>query len=521
MSVKGRTYPYRVVYQFPGQDKPGTIVIHGDRDTAERKAAEVQERGGSAQVVLAQGKTRTVVTEYPAVDTDLVGEETRLDPGHCVVEKRVSGRVVHGNIAREAHARAVQIQRTGYAAEVRRGRTVLWRYPALTGDALAAVGAPTTDERLDQARPSKPADDSNETVTLAEVIEQHERDLDARRLAELETEGPLSQQLRALAEEDDVPDDTCTTGVDHRYELVHEDDHVNQYRCTSPGCGAENYEDKAGEPVPAPVETSRPPVRVEMSAEWNGGDATEVVEYDRDTWDAMSVDQRRDMLDQEAADFMSNSGASYGYSVLGDDAGDIEKPAESAGADLLAAGRAWSDGVRTLNQAADDADDALGGELGRALALLLRHAGKHVTQGALDGMLALRVRRVAELVTERALAHREFSRGGPDRHDIERAARNAYSDRFEESDKLRRDHDAALTDAIDAVFDAVAQGGRRALMHPSQGQHVVAIRAKDGQHDEGHPWMTSQGGYCRDRDVTGWLELMPTGRVFDPARDES
>lgn len=494
MSVKGRTYPFRIVIHHDGV-KPSTHLVQGDRESAEDRAAEVQARGTRAEVVLVQGDLRTVVTEHPAADFDpdfdpdgrsyfvryhlpITTEGVLLTIEHGTVTAEAGQSLFESDARRAARA----FQRAGGSAEIVRGNTVSSVYPALTGQALAGVAEPTTDERLD-ARITTPraprvifertrhaadcvslnltllcdlephtvdangvrtgncltpgaclADPNASAPVSADAeVEAHERALDPQRLAELGTEGPLSRQLRAEAEEDDVPDDTCTTGVDHRYELVHEDDDVRQYRCTSPGCGAENYEDKAGEPVPTP-----------------------------------------DLAERRAA-----------Y-------------------------------ARDMDRAAEDADDALGGELGRALALLLRHAGKHATQGALDGMLALRVRRVAELTTERALAHRTISRGGPDRRDVDKAALDAYSDRFERSRKLVRDHQAAMRDAVSAVFDTVAAGTPGVLRHPSHGQHVVAIRAKDGQHDEGYPWMTSHGGYYRDRDVEGWLEMAPTGRRFDP-----
>jgi hypothetical protein len=420
------------------------------------------------------------------------------------------------------------------------------------------------------------------------------------------------------------------------------------------------------EPAIVPEDVEQPkgeadepaPVRVELHAEWNGGDSTEVYEYDRAEWEAMTPAERRSMLESDAMDHMSSSGASCGYSILGDDAGsdedqeaalphladqpaitggqtarvdeldrwldaadvagyasvtdllnamrvrrddlarqsadrdtsaeladyqeqyaeqrteldrlrqerealilqhgrelgqlhdqikrlsagrDTETAAQAMAAELLTEPEAegplsrqlrelTDDGLaerratydRDMNRAADDAADALGGQLGRAVSLLLRHVGKHATQGALDGMLALRVRKVAELVTERALAHRQFSRGGPDRRDIDKAALDAYSDRFEESRHERRDHEAAMVNAIDAVFDAVACGDprRRVLLRPEGGMAVVAQHHFAGVRADGGelPWEgTGDSGRWSDDQVAGWLEMMPTGRVFDPS----
>lgn len=581
MSVRGRTYPFRVVIHHNGI-KPSTHVIQGDRENAENHAAEVQARGTRAEVLLVQGDRRTVVTEYPAADFDpdfdsdgrsyfvryhmpITTEGVLLTLEHGTVTAEAGHRLFEPDARRAARA----FQRAGGSAEIVRGNTVSSVYPALTGQALAGVAEPTTDERLDTREVARPkvkfervrhaADcvslnltllcdleprtaDANGVMTgscltpggrlaarpepvpvpkaaggyrytlaacpgylLAaptanwcarcgireDEHEQHDRASDPQRLAELETEGPLSRQLRALtvakppqfcpacgkpvdvthdpdpesdgdaectmcdwagyaSEVNDAPmptpgvadeelDDTCTTGVDHCYELVHEDDDVSQYRCTSPGCGAENYEDKAGEPVPAPA------------------------------------------------------------------------------VDLPAAGRTLADLRRVLDRGADDAETALGGELGRVTSAVLRFVAD-LGEPA-DNLTREQVRllaRLGELVTERALAHRTISRGGPDRRDVDKAALDAYSDRFEPSRKLVRDHQAAMRDAVSAVFDTVAAGTPGVLRHPSHDRHVVAIRAKDGQHDEGYPWMTSHGGYYRDRDVEGWLEMMPTGRRFDP-----
>lgn len=492
MSVRGRTYPFRIVVYSERTAKPSTHVVQGDRDSAENRAAEVQAHGTRAEVLLVQGDLRTVVTEHPVADFD-----PDFDPDgrsyfvryHLpVTTEGVLLTIEHGTVTAEAgqslfesdaRRAARAFQRAGGSAEIVRGNTVSSVYPALTGQALAGVAEPTTDERLD-ARITTPraprvifervrhaadcvslnltllchleprtadangvmtgncltpgarlADPNTSAPVSAEAeVEAHERALDPQRLAELGTEGPLSRQLRAEAEDDDVPDDSCTTGVEHSYDLVHEDDDVRQYRCTSPGCGAETYEDK--------------------------------------------------------------------------------QPATTTGSDLAERRAAYA---RDLDRAAEDADDALGGELGRALALLLRHAGKHATQGALDGMLALRVRRVAELTTERALAHRTISRGGPDRRDVDKAALDAYSDRFERSRKLVRDHQAAMRDAVSAVFDTVAAGTPGVLRHPTRSE--VAVYAPHPDRPT-RPWSSTDGGHVYDLDVAGWLEMAPTGRRFDP-----
>lgn len=512
MSVKGRTHPYRVVYQHTDQDKPGTVVIHGDRDNAENRAADIQRWGGSAQVVLVQDKVRTVVTEYHAVDTGLIDLQDVETPAYTVNELRTSGYVYRGNTTWEAYRRAVRSQRLGRAAEIRHGSVVVRTYPAVTGSALDAVREPTTDERIDRAALTSTVDEVQD-ITPAEV-EQHERGLDAPKPAVITRRPQFCPQCGEPANVTRDPDPENDGDAD----------------CTA--CDWEGFASEVNDvakPTPdygVPTEASSP-VRVEFNAEWNGGDATEVTEFDRAGWNEMTIDQRRDMLDYAASDFMSNCGASYGYSVLGDDAADVEKPppgvpdpavddwARSEHRKALATGeQRRADFERILKRAAGDAADALGGKLGQALGDLLGYiaGAESFTPAGLMG----EVEQLAELVTERALAHREFSRGGPDRHDIDKAARNAYSDRFEESPKLRRDHDAALTNAVDAVFDAVAWGQRKVLMNPNYGLRQVAIRARDGQYDDGYPWMVSNGGYYRDRDVEGWWEMAPTGRMFDP-----
>lgn len=98
-------------------------------------------------------------------------------------------------------------------------------------------------------------------------------------------------------------------------------------------------------------DTPPAPVRVELHAEWTGGSATHTVEYDRAQWEWMSPSQRKQMLRDAAGDFLvaamspsereqmilrGTAGGflvSYGYTVLGDDAGseqDDQRPAPVA-----------------------------------------------------------------------------------------------------------------------------------------------------------------------------------------------
>lgn len=517
MSVKGRTYPFRVVIHPHPRDgghlKPSTHVVQGDRDSAENRAAEVQARGTRAEVVLVQGNVRTAVTEYPAADFD-----PDFDPDGCSYFVRYhlpvttdgATAVEHGTVTAEAsqslfesdaRRAARAFQRAGGSAEIVRGNTVSSVYPALTGQALAGVAEPTTDERLD-ARITTPraprvifervrhaADcvslnltllcdleprttDANGVMTgscltgpadaLAAEEERTERALDAQRLAELETEGPLSRQLRTLA----------PVALPVR-------------RCPKCAMRVKEFTPNSTPEVTCPA----------IDCDWTG-----------------SVDQ----LD-------TNHGNTKPPGTIDtDDTGAVaQRIAELLGADVhvptppaddLAERRARYD--RDMNRAADDAADALGGELGRAMALLLRHAGKHATQGVLDGMLALRMRRVGELVTERAIAARNTPRGGNSRRDLDRVALDAYSDRFEESRHEVRDHQAAMHDAIDAVFDAVGRGEQRVLLRPDG--WFAAIPRTGYDRDELYPWRGTDGSNWTDDQVTGWWEMAPTGRVFAP-----
>jgi hypothetical protein len=69
-----------------------------------------------------------------------------------------------------------------------------------------------------------------------------------------------------------------------------------------------------------------PPVRVEVHAEWRGGSADEIYEYDRAEWDAMTPPERAAMLEAEAQNLLAINNATCGYQILGDDRGSDEGP---------------------------------------------------------------------------------------------------------------------------------------------------------------------------------------------------
>lgn len=599
MSVKGRVYPFRVVINPQGR-KPHVHLVQGDRENAENVAAEVQTRGTRAEVVLVQGKTRTVVTEYPAAEFDL---DFDPDGRTYFVRYHLAGGTEHGVVTGKAHdflfesaaRRAARvIQRAGGSAEIVRGNTVSSVYPALTGEALAGVAELTYEEGLEQRNPSlrphttfervrhaadcvslnltllcdeDPAtadehgvmtgscltgSDAGASDALAAEEERRERALDRQRLAELETEGPLSRQLRALAETEraagpvqfcpscgepanvthdpdpendgdaectscdwvgcasevndepkptpgvtdelaeEVPDDSCTVGPEHRYALVHEDD-VRQYRCTAPGCGAETYEEKTpAEPAPLTSVRRCPKCAMRITEFTPHGDPEVTCPAEDCDWTG-GVDQ----LDRNH--------------------GNAPAPERPSLAERRAAFR------RDMDRAADDAEVALGRDLGRALGTLLRTLGSYAEHGQVSGILGARVRRVADLVTERATEHRNTPRGGNGRRELDRLALDAYSERFEGSRREVRDHQAAMRDAIDAVFDGLARGSarHRVLIHPEGGMavvgqhHFASVRADDGA----LPWEgTGDSGRWSDHAVANWWEMAPTGRVFIPEK---
>ncbi|NUT90887.1 MAG: hypothetical protein HOY78_02540 [Saccharothrix sp.] len=588
MSVKGRTYPFRVVYQYASQPKPGTVVKL-TRDDAEHEAAGIQRRGGSAEVVLLHpDKSRTVVTEYPRLPDDFPRSSGYFDNA---VDSESHLRIVNTagtftvRLARGAatpragwypeHATLIvrEAQRRGYRAEiVSRLGHVLAVFPAL-GAHVARVGLDALgyqylrpldlrwiqEPRPDQQWLREPLRHDEQCVMLDHALlcgmSPHIRDEDGH-LAGccLADDIDPSATVAVIGDESGTPSAgpvrTRCPECGGRFSADHladagEDRELGCRNCPWSGTADE----LAGEPQPAPAEPARgtvlhcpkcfgsrftgdtPEGRSECSAcSWEGPDG-ELVPFDQlqrrtapeptrfcpacsAPADVTADPDPEDDGDAECTSCDWTGGASEV----------VDRPKSTPAVEYTGpVGRSRAerraDFERILNRAAGDAAVALGGKLGRALGDLLGYiaSGEGFTPSGLTGELV----ELAELVTERAIAARNTPRGGPERADLHRAALNAYSDRWEQSRHQVRDRQAAMQDAIDAVFDTMARGDSRlrVLLRPGGGMaavgqhHFASVRVEDGE----LPWAGTEGtGRWSDEQVAGWLEMMPTGRVFNP-----